>query len=210
MYNAGGVDELRKLKFNRPQSQLVAYKDSLEKYFTENPPSSISEAAAKIKELTGIERKETQVRKFMKSNGFRCLQVGVVPTKVMTEEKKRTKRISGQKTSTTIRGGQTWRTYCLFCRRCPFCTWRLYSLCLVHLSVIELLEKIREFHKNSVIPISIFLDNAKYQRCKAVTERADNLNIELIFLPSYSPNLNLIEPSLEMAEKRLFELQVLQ
>jgi len=62
-----------------------------------------------------------------------------------------------------------------------------------HLSVIELLEKIREFHKDSVIPISIFLDNAKYQVCKAVTERAANLNIELMFLPSYSPNLNLIE-----------------
>jgi transposase len=92
MYNAGGVDELRKLKFNRPQSQLVAYKDSLEKYFIENPPSSISEAAAKIKELTGIERKETQVRKFMKSNGFRCLQVGVVPAKAMTEEKKTNKK----------------------------------------------------------------------------------------------------------------------
>jgi transposase len=92
MYNAGGVDELRKIKFNRPQSQLMTYKDSLEKYFTENPPSSISEAAAKIKELTGIERKETQVRKFLKSIGFRCLQVGVVPAKAMTEEKKTNKR----------------------------------------------------------------------------------------------------------------------
>jgi hypothetical protein len=87
MYNAGGVEELRKLNFYRPQSQLVEHKKSLEKYFTENPPSSISEAAAKIKELTGIERKETQVRKFMKSTGFRCLQVGVVPAKAMTEEK---------------------------------------------------------------------------------------------------------------------------
>ena len=92
MYNAGGIDELRKIKFNRPQSQLVAYKDSLEKYFTENPPSSISEAAAKIKELTGMDRKETQVRKFLKSIGFRCLQVGVVPAKAMTEEKKTNKR----------------------------------------------------------------------------------------------------------------------
>jgi transposase len=62
-----------------------------------------------------------------------------------------------------------------------------------HLSVIELLEKIRERHKDSVIPISIFLDNAKYQVCKAVIERAATLNIELMFLPSYSPNLNLIE-----------------
>jgi len=92
MYNSGGVDALRMIKFNRPQSQLVAYKDSLEKYFTENPPSSISEAAAKIMELTGIERKETQVRKFLKSIGFRCLQVGVVPAKAMTEEKKTGKR----------------------------------------------------------------------------------------------------------------------
>jgi transposase len=92
MYISGGVDELRKINFNRPQSQLVAYKESLEKYFTENPPSSISEAAAKIKELTGIERKETQVRKFLKSLGFRCLQVGVVPAKAMTEEKKTSKR----------------------------------------------------------------------------------------------------------------------
>jgi len=92
IYIAGGIDELRKIKFNRPQSQLVAYKGSLEKYFTENPPSSISEAASKINELTGIERKETQVRKFLKSMGFRCLQVGVVPAKAMTEEKKTNKR----------------------------------------------------------------------------------------------------------------------
>jgi transposase len=62
-----------------------------------------------------------------------------------------------------------------------------------HLSVIELLEKIREMHTGCVIPVSIFMDNAKYQVCKAVTERAAALNIELMFLPSYSPNLNLIE-----------------
>jgi transposase len=62
-----------------------------------------------------------------------------------------------------------------------------------HLSVIELLEKIRERHNGSVIPISIFMDNAKYQRCKAVTEKAAGLNIELMFIPSYSPNLNLME-----------------
>jgi len=92
MYIVGGVDELRMLNFNRPKSQLVVFKDSLEKYFTDNPPTSISEAAAKIKELTGIERKETQVRKFLKSLGFRCLQVGVIPAKAMTEAKKTSKR----------------------------------------------------------------------------------------------------------------------
>jgi transposase len=92
MYNKGGVEELRKINFHRPQSQLSVYKGSLESYFTENPPCSISEAAAKIRELTGIERKETQVRKFLKSLGFRCLQVGVVPAKALTEEKKANRR----------------------------------------------------------------------------------------------------------------------
>ena len=100
MYHLGGVDELRKLNFNRPQSQLVEYRDSIENYFIEHPPCSISEAASKIKELTGIERKETQVRKFLKSIGFRCLQVGIVPAKALTEEKKRAKGIFGQSTST--------------------------------------------------------------------------------------------------------------
>jgi len=40
--------------------------------------------------------------------------------------------------------------------------------------------------------ITIFLDNARYQRCALVMETAKNLNIELCFLPSLSPNLNLI------------------
>jgi hypothetical protein len=92
LYNAGGVEELRKINFYRPQSQLISHQESLEKYFTDNPPSSISEAAARIKELTGIERKETQVRKYMKSIGFRCLQVGIVPAKAMTDEKKNNKK----------------------------------------------------------------------------------------------------------------------
>jgi len=37
------------------------------------------------------------------------------------------------------------------------------------------------------------MDNARYQRCELVRKLAENLEIELLFLPSYSPNLNLIE-----------------
>ena len=43
------------------------------------------------------------------------------------------------------------------------------------------------------MPITVVLDNAKYQRCEAVMHYAEVLGIELLFLPSYSPNLNLIE-----------------
>ena len=43
------------------------------------------------------------------------------------------------------------------------------------------------------LPITIVLDNARYQKCKIVTAIASELGIELLYLPSYSPNLNLIE-----------------
>ena len=42
-------------------------------------------------------------------------------------------------------------------------------------------------------PIHLVLDNARYQRCKAVQELAKQLGINLVFIPAYSPNLNLIE-----------------
>ena len=37
------------------------------------------------------------------------------------------------------------------------------------------------------------LDNARYQKCAVVQDLAKQLGIELMYLPSYSPNLNLIE-----------------
>jgi transposase len=42
-------------------------------------------------------------------------------------------------------------------------------------------------------PLTLVLDNARYQRNKVVMALAAKLKIELLFLPSYSPNLNLIE-----------------
>ena len=46
---------------------------------------------------------------------------------------------------------------------------------------------------NLKVPVTLVLDNARYQKCKVVMELAESLNIELLYLPSYSPNLNLIE-----------------
>jgi len=55
-----------------------------------------------------------------------------------------------------------------------------------------LLQKVAAFY-GPAIPVTIFLDNAKYQHCDLVCAQARMLGIELEFLPSYSPNLNLIE-----------------
>ena len=58
-------------------------------------------------------------------------------------------------------------------------------------SVCTLLMHIASLHIN--IPITLVLDNARYQKCTVVQDRAALLHIELLYLPSYSPNLNLIE-----------------
>jgi transposase len=47
--------------------------------------------------------------------------------------------------------------------------------------------------RNSGKKIHIICDNVRYQYAKAVREEAKKLKIRLVYLPCYSPNLNLIE-----------------
>lgn len=58
-------------------------------------------------------------------------------------------------------------------------------------SVAELLHKIAALELT--VPITLVLDNARYQKCQYIKELAASLTIERLYLPSYSPNLNLIE-----------------
>lgn len=54
-----------------------------------------------------------------------------------------------------------------------------------------ILYKLRETHPDETI--TVVLDNARYQACHRYKSLARALKIELLFLPAYSPNLNLIE-----------------
>jgi transposase len=67
-------------------------------------------------------------------------------------------------------------------------------------SVCCFLKQLRSTY--GALAITIFLDNARYQRCKLVMEVAKSLNITLMFLPSYSPNLNLIERFWKFVKKK--------
>lgn len=69
-------------------------------------------------------------------------------------------------------------------------------------SICELLSKIHNAYCELSIPITIVLDNAKYQRCVKVTDYAKEIGIELLFLPTYSPNLNLIERLWKFVKKK--------
>jgi len=53
------------------------------------------------------------------------------------------------------------------------------------------------------VPITLVLDNARYQKCQIVAALARSLDIELLFLPAYSPNLNLIERLWKFVKKKV-------
>ena len=53
------------------------------------------------------------------------------------------------------------------------------------------------------LPLTLVLDNARYQKCEVVRLLAAELGIELLYLPSYSPNLNLIERLWKFVKKEV-------
>jgi transposase len=67
-------------------------------------------------------------------------------------------------------------------------------------SVCQLLVKLSQ--RFSRVPITIILDNARYQKCKLVQATANLFDIELLYLPAYSPNLNLIERMWKFVKKK--------
>lgn len=68
------------------------------------------------------------------------------------------------------------------------------------LSVCVLLDKLAALSLG--LPITVILDNARYQCCELVKQHAERLNIQLLFLPTYSPNLNLIERLWKFVKKQ--------
>lgn len=67
-------------------------------------------------------------------------------------------------------------------------------------TVVELLDAIHARHPGQAI--TLILDNARYQHCRLVMEHAAAKDIELLFLPAYSPNLNLIERLWKLTKKK--------
>lgn len=68
-------------------------------------------------------------------------------------------------------------------------------------TLIQFLKQLKERFGDK--PIAIILDNARYQHCFVVKTVAASLGIHLLFLPPYSPNLNIIERLWKFTKKKI-------
>lgn len=236
LYEEGGTEKLKEVNFYRPESKLNDHITSLEAYFREHPPATIKEAQNEIKDLTGIERSETQVGEFLKKKlNLRCRKVGMIPAKADPEEQK---VFLEQELQPRLQEAQAGKRAVFFVDAAhfvlaPFLGF-LWSVVRIFIqapagrqrfnvlgalnaithelvtvtndtyvnaeSVCELLRKLAALKLG--IPITLILDNARYQKCALVFAMAASLQIELCFLPAYSPNLNLIERLWKFVKKK--------
>ena len=224
-YNTEGLSGILITHPHPRSSELEGHAGSIFSSLDANPPHTVNEAAERIREVCGLERKPTQVRHFLKSHGYRFRKMGQVPGKADTEQQK--SWIDGLKRY--LSDSQAGKCRLLFSDAVHFTlsafvcnVWskdriflktaagrnRLNVLGAVDAiskevfttdnttyitadTVKTFLEDIRS--KSPDIPITVVMDNARYQHCKAVIDKAESLGIELLFLPPYSPNLNIIE-----------------
>ena len=66
-------------------------------------------------------------------------------------------------------------------------------------SVCDLLWPLHRLYLH--LPVTLILDNARYQHGQLVQDLAESLNMEILYLPPYSPNLNLIERMWKFVKK---------
>lgn len=234
-WQEGGIEKLKEINFNKPQSELSKHRETIEKYFREHPPLGIKEAMEKIEELTGVRRSENRVREYLKSIGMKRRKIGMIPAKADVKEQERFVKEELDPRLTEAKDGKRivffadaahfvlapflgflWSFARIFIKapagRKRFnvlgalnaVTHELITVCnetyINAESVCELLRKIADMHPG--IPVTLILDNARYQKCKIVWELAESLNIELLYIPAYSPNLNIIERLWKFVKKK--------
>lgn len=66
LFRRRGVPGLREFHWVKPTSVLETHRPTLEVEFRDRPPHTVAEAIQRIETLTGVRRKETQVRVFLK------------------------------------------------------------------------------------------------------------------------------------------------
>ena len=242
IYKAKGFVGLLALNYKGQPSKLNEYSEEIKKDFTDNPPSTLSEARHRIFELTGIKRSIEQIREFLGCLGLRRLKTGSLPGghKGNTEQKrKEQKAFVESELKPLLQRAIEGKRVVLFTDAAHFvhgafmsyvwCFTRIFigtppgrkrynvlgaiNAVTMELTVVNndsyinaksvclLLKKLYlQYLEQS---ITLVLDNARYQKCKLVRRYAKILGIQLLYLPSYSPQLNLIERLWKFVKKKV-------
>src|SRR5829696_3459662 len=80
IYAAKGLDGVRSFGWKGQPSALTPHAATIEEEFRKHPPHTAHEAARRIEELTGVRRKVSRVRAFLKNDlGMKCLKVAPIP-----------------------------------------------------------------------------------------------------------------------------------
>lgn len=226
LYNEGGLDALRRFDYKGFDSVLTGHRVTLQVFFREYPPKTAKEAVAKVKELTGTEMSQSEMRRFMHKIGMKPLKTGHVPAKADPEAQA---LFLEDKLMPLLLKAKAGECHLFFMDAAHFvllpfvgilwCFARVFikaaagrnrinvlgAMDAVTLrletvvnttyvnadTIAEMLEKLAK--RFTQLPIYVVLDNARYQHCEYIKELAKTLGIHLVFLPPYSPNLNLIE-----------------
>ena len=78
-YKNGGIPGLASIPRSGRRSELTPYTQSISESLEKNPVRSVNEACERIKELTNIVRKPSQVRSILLNLGFKRLVSGAMP-----------------------------------------------------------------------------------------------------------------------------------
>ena len=80
IYAARGLDGIRSFGWKGQPSALTPHAATIEEEFRQHPPHTAHEAARRIEELTGVRRKVSRVRKFLRHDlGVKCSKVAPIP-----------------------------------------------------------------------------------------------------------------------------------
>lgn len=66
LWRQGGLAAVQECRWEQPVSALEDHRETLAASFRRQPPHTVAEACERIKQETGLERRPTQVRKFLK------------------------------------------------------------------------------------------------------------------------------------------------
>jgi transposase len=234
-YQHGGLAKVQELPFYRPTGALEPHRGTLQAEFAQRPVACVKEAAARIAELTGVQRGLTQTRCWLHRLGLKWRKVGTIPGRA---DPPRQAEFKAQKLKPRLEEARAGRRLVYFVDAAHFvfgaflgCLWslrrafvrtpsgrqRFNVLGALNALTHELVTVTNETYINAVsvcallrqlaeraggLPVSVVLDNARYQHCRVVEALAGELGIELLFLPPYSPNLNLIERMWKFVKKR--------